>query len=144
MLRAYGWCSARRSLPGHRGCHYHLLFPATTLRTHRSADYIFSASLVLVLTPLTILGAAVGALGAIHTVRRSYVAPAAVLACEPIVKIALMATLGSSLGAYALALKNLIGAGAAVAILWALLERSGFQFGYDFLTGRPSSSRFFQ
>lgn len=83
-------------------------------------------SLVLVLTPLTILGAAVGALGAIHTVRRSYVAPAAVLACEPIVKIALMATLGSSLGAYALALGNLIGAGAAVAILWALLERSGF------------------
>ncbi len=92
-----------------------------------AATLSLARSLVLVLAPFTVLGAVVGGLGAILTVRQNFVAPVAVLACEPLAKIALLVSLSSSLGAYALALGNVIGGCAAVTILWILLKRSGLR-----------------
>lgn len=79
----------------------------------------------LELAPLGVLGALVGTLGAILTVRHRPAAPVAVMGFEPLVKTALILLVGRELGAHALAIGNVVGSTMAAVVLWRLLARQG-------------------
>lgn len=89
---------------------------------------------VLELAPLGVLGALVGAMGAVLAARESFVPAAAVLALDPLVRTILVVSLGHEVGTTALVLGNLIGNAIAVLALWAALRHIG-------LTIRPTRVR---
>jgi putative peptidoglycan lipid II flippase len=80
---------------------------------------------LVALTPLPLLGALTGVLGAIQTVRGNVTSAVAVLALEPIAKTVAVVALGPSVGAASLIIGQLAGSTLAAATLWALLRRGG-------------------
>jgi putative peptidoglycan lipid II flippase len=82
---------------------------------------------MLELSPLAVFGATTGVLGAILAVRKSFVPAAAVMGFNPLLRIVLTLTLGATIGIQALIIANLLGGALSVAVLWALVRRSGIQ-----------------
>jgi putative peptidoglycan lipid II flippase len=80
---------------------------------------------IVELSPLTVLGAMTGVLGAILAVRQSFAPAVAVMVFDPLFRVCLFVVFGSTLGVQTLILANLLGGAAAVAVLWVLVERSG-------------------
>jgi len=79
----------------------------------------------LALTPLGPFGALVAALAGILAVRNHFAAAALVVGFDPILRIALLAFFGSSLGTGALVIANDVGNGVAVLVMWLLVLRAG-------------------
>jgi putative peptidoglycan lipid II flippase len=92
---------------------------------------------VIELAPLGLFGALVGVLSAIVAVRGSFTAAAAILGLEPIVKTALVLTLGHVWGASTLIVGNLVGSALGVVVLWVVARRRGVNI--RFVT-RPHSA----
>jgi putative peptidoglycan lipid II flippase len=80
---------------------------------------------IIELSPLAVLGAITGVLGAILAVRRSFAPAVAVMVLDPLFRICFTLAWGRSLGIQALIVANLLGSAAAVGVLWAMVRRSG-------------------
>jgi putative peptidoglycan lipid II flippase len=93
---------------------------------------------VIELAPLGLMGAMTGVLGGVLAVRGIFVATTAVMAFEPIFKIAFLLIFGSRIGIHALIAGNLVGSACCVAVLWLLARRHGVRLGWV----TPRNSRF--
>jgi len=80
---------------------------------------------VIELTPLAVLGATTGVLSAILAVRRRFAPAVAVMVFDPLLRLSFTLAFGHNIGVQALILGNLLGATAAVTVLWALVRRAG-------------------
>jgi putative peptidoglycan lipid II flippase len=89
-------------------------------------NLLWTTRLIIVeLTPLAVLGATAGVLGAILAVRKRFAPAVAVMVFDPLFRLCFVVAWGRSLGVQALILANLLGAAATVAVLWAMVRRTG-------------------
>ena len=99
-----------------------LALPAAA--SHQAHLAALTRTYMIELAPYAVTGGALGALGAILAVRRTFAVPALMLGCEPLLKCVLL-VLFPQLGAQALVIGSLVGNLLAAMVLWALVRRRG-------------------
>ena len=99
-----------------------VLLPIVAGANHHLVD--LARQYMIELSPYAVTGGALGALGAILAVKRSFVIPALMLGCEPLLKCALV-LLFPGLGAQALVIASVAGNLIAALVLWVLVVRRG-------------------
>ena len=103
-----------------------LAFAVAPLVLRDDPTLLSNARLTMVeLSPLAVFGATTGALGAILAVRKSFAPAVAVMIFDPLLRTCFTLAFGRSIGIQALIVANLVGSGTAVAVLWAMVRRSG-------------------
>jgi putative peptidoglycan lipid II flippase len=90
-------------------------------------DLPLTRLLLLELTPLTVVGATVGALHAIVSVRRRFIAPVVALGFDPALRTVLVIATGHAIGVQALVIGNLAGGALAIAMLWRVAGAAGIR-----------------
>src|SRR5262249_60207947 len=77
---------------------------------------------IVELAPLGLMGAIGGALSSLLSVRGKFVPAVAVMGFDPLLRTCFVIVWGHRLGVQSVVLANLVGAGAAVALLYALVR----------------------